>query len=207
MQSKPEIILLTSNNMEGNGCKSFIELNKPESKITLTLLSSDYDFDCFNVNRVSKNTIVILDYDSFEDKKILLFVEKMNHKEIKTIVYSQLSTPGLILKAKQLLISGYVSKHSNPECLLNCINVLELGGFYYDPIFSDLIKKISVFVQELSLTQRNVFYEVLSSPNKGLKEIAAQLSLSKHTAEVHLSNIYHKIDVSNYSELVTYFSL
>lgn len=207
MQSETEIILLTSNNMEGNGCKSFIELNKPGCKISLMLLSSDYDFDCFNFNGLSKNAIVIFDFDSFKNDNALFFIQKLTQEGIRTIIYSQLSTAGLILKAKQHLISGYVSKHSSPDCLLSCINVLELGGFYYDPIFSDLLKKISSFEEELSLTQRNVVYEVLSSPNKSLKEIAAQLDLSKHTAEVHLSNIYHKANVNNYSELLTYFSL
>lgn len=207
MQSETEIILLTSNNMEGNGCKSFIELNKPGCKISLMLLSFDYDFDCFNINDVPQNAIVIFDFDSFNARKNFPFIQKLTQEGIRTIIYSQLSTPGLILKAKQHLISGYVSKHSSPDCLLSCINVLELGGFYYDPIFSDLLKKISSFEEELSLTQRNVVYEVLSSPNKSLKEIAAQLHLSKHTAEVHLSNIYHKANVNNYSELLTYFSL
>lgn len=207
MQSESEIILLTSNNMEGNGCKSFIELNRPDCKISLTLLSSDYDFDCINIDDVPENAIVIFDFDSFKNDKALSFIQKLNQEEKRVIIYSQLSTPGLILKAKQYLISGYVSKHSSPDCLLSCINVLELGGFYYDPIFSDLLKKISSFEEELSLTQRNVVYEVLSSPNKSLKEIAAQLNLSKHTAEVHLSNIYHKANVNNYSELLTYFSL
>ena len=67
MQSETEIILLTSNNMEGYGCKSFIELNKPGCKISLMLLSSDYDFDCFNINDVPQNAIVIFDFDSFKN--------------------------------------------------------------------------------------------------------------------------------------------
>ena len=145
MQSETEIILLTSNNMEGYGCKSFIELNKPDHRISLMLLSSDYDFDCFNINDVPQNAIVIFDFDSFKNDNALFFIQKLTQEGIRTIIYSQLSTPGLILKAKQHLISGYVSKHSSPDCLLSCINVLELGGFYYDPIFSDLLKKISSF--------------------------------------------------------------
>ena len=72
MQSETEIILLTSNNMEGNGCKSFIELNKPGCKISLMLLFSDYDFvppkvnlDKFiKANKVVKMTGVVIDFSS-----------------------------------------------------------------------------------------------------------------------------------------------
>lgn len=193
--------------MEGNGCKSYIELNNPDWKTSLSLLSYNFDFTTFNINSIPKDAIVILDFDSFVDEKILFLVQKMTLLGIKTIIYSQLSTPGLILKAKQQLVSGYISKHSNPEYLLNCINVLELGGLYYDPIFSDLLKTISTFEKDLSLTQKSVYYEVLASSNKGLKEIAARLNLSKHNVEVHLSNIYQKAGVSNFQELISCFSL
>lgn len=207
MKSFNELQIITTNIMEGTGFKSFFEQKKSEYKINLDLVPNGFSLSDFNINRLTEKTLVILDTDSFEDSSLLDFLQELNIKEIKCVLYSKLSTPGLVIKARQLLISGYVSKSSSLECLLDCLNIVELGGSYYDTKFSGLIKEITDFEQTLSLTQRNLFYEAILFNNRTISDLAALQKTSKHAVEVHLSHIYHKAGVNNYNELINRFSL
>ena len=192
--------------MEGNGFKSFFEMHRPEYKVKFILPPStlpDYEL----ITGTVESSLIIFDTDSIEQDRILDFLQDLAKHEIKCIIYSRLTTPGLVLKAKQLGLSGYVSKASSLERLLDCLKVIELGGMYYDSCFSALLKEISDFTQMLSPMQQNLLYEALLFPNRSIREIAEALKISKHTAEVHLSNLYQKIGVHTFNELVDRFSL
>ena len=210
MSKANSLYIITKNVMEGAGFKSFFEQNKPEYEIHLQLLSgSSAQIDLFNELKttIKNNSTVIIDTDSFEDVSLFDFLLDLNERGIKCIIYSNLSTPGLIIKARELLISGYVSKKSPVNCLLDCLNVIELGGTYYDTSFSDLLKEILLFENNLSLTERKIFHEVLLFNNRPVKDLANIMNVSKHTVEVHLSNLYKKAHVNGYTELVSCFSL
>ena len=210
MNKTNDLYIITTNVMEGTGFKSFLEQNKPEYEIVLHLFSGvSGQTDLFNELKTTlkKNSTVIIDTDSFEDVELLDFLSDLNGLGIKCIIYSNLSTPGLIIKARELLISGYVSKKSPINCLLDCLNVIELGGAYYDTSFSDLLKKILLFEKSLSLTELKILHEVLLFNKRTIKSLANIMNISKHTVEVHLSNLYKKAGVSCYGELVSKFSL
>lgn len=209
MNKVNDLYILTTSVMEGAGFKSFFEQNKPEYEINLQLLSGLSDQIDFNELKITinNNSTVIIDTDSFEDVRLFDFLSYLNERGIKCIIYSNLSTPGLIIKARELLISGYVSKKSSVNCLLDCLNVIELGGTYYDTSFSDLLKEILLFENNLSLTERKIFHEVLLFNNRTVKDLANIMNISKHTVEVHLSNLYKKAHVNCYNELVSCFSL
>ena len=55
--------------------------------------------------------------------------------------------------------------------------------------------------------QQNLLYEALFVSSRSISEIAEVLKISKHTAEVHLSNLYQKIGVHTFNELVDRSSL
>ena len=209
MNKVNDLYILTTSVMEGAGFKSFFEQNKPEYEINLQLLSGLSDQIDFNELKITinNNSTVIIDTDSFEDVRLFDFLSYLNERGIKCIIYSNLSTPGLIIQARELLISGYVSKKSSVNCLLDCLNVIELGGTYYDTSFSDLLKEILLFENNLSLTERKIFHEVLLFNNRTVKDLANIMNISKHTVEVHLSNLYKKAHVNCYNELVSCFSL
>lgn len=204
MDSFSEVLIVTANAMEGSGCKNFLELNNLGIKISVVLLYPIFEMKLKNDNQ---KKIIIIDYDSLDEKSVFCFLKETESANHSIILYSQLSSPGILLKAKKLMISGYISKQSSPECLLNCIRVIELGGTYFDSCFSEVLRKISAFEIELTLTQRHIFFEAISSRNKNLKDIAEQMRISKHTLEVHLSNIYEKAGVKNFNELIDTFSL
>lgn len=200
-----KLIIFTSNEMEGNGFKSFFGIHRPEYKVTFILPLPFANYEAFIKN--AKNSIIVLDSDCIEKNKLVDFLLDITKQDIKCIIYSRLTTPGLLIKVRQLGISGYVSKTSPLNCLLDCLKVIELGGIYYDSCFSVQLKEISDFELSLSKMQQNLLYEALLFPNRSIREIADSLKISKHTAEVHLSNLYQKIGVDSFSELVDKFSI
>lgn len=200
-----KLLIFSGNEMEGKGFKSFFEMHRPEYKVNFRLPSPSMNYELFTETDV--DSLIIFDTDCIEQNRILEFLHDLAEHEIKCIIYSRLTTPGLVLKAKQLGLSGYVSKASSLERLLDCLKVIELGGIYYDSCFSALLKEISDFTQMLSPMQQNLLNEALLFPNQSIREIAEALKISKHTAEVHLSNLYQKIGVHTFNELVDRFSL
>ena len=211
MNKENVLQIITSSFMEGNGFKSFIEQNKPYYGVELKLVSvntcSHSDLSNNLECPVNKNSIVIIDTDSLEDEELFDLLSTLIEHEIKGIIYSNLSTPGLIIKSREMLISGYVSKKSSLNCLLNCLDVVELGGTYYDSCFSDLLKQIMNFEKGLSVSEKKLLEAVLLFNNRTIKELSEMMHISKHTVEVHLSNLYKKAGVSCYNELVSKFSL
>lgn len=202
-----ELQIITSNVMEGTGFKSFLSQNKADYEVKLQLLSANSSNYDELKNSVNKNAIVIIDTDSLEDETLFNFLLNLYEVEIKCIIYSRLSTPGLMIKARELSMAGYVSKNSKLSCLLNCLDVIELGGTYYDSCFSDLLKKIMNFEKMLSTSEKRLFEAVLLFNNKTIKDLSEILNISKHTVEVHLSNLYKKAKVSSFNGLIEKFSL
>lgn len=191
------IEIVTENIMEGGGLKNFLESSFPNCPVFL------YSFDSLLQVSIQENKkLKIIDIDNHKNEDL----EKIRRRN-KCIVYSQTNSPGLLMKCKKLLISGYVSKKSSSNCILNCIKVINLGGTYYDSCFSEILGKVSEFEKQLSLTQIGVFNRVLLNPDWSISEIAQDMEMSKHTLEVHLSNIYQKAEVNSFSELVSLFSL
>lgn len=211
MNKTNDLYILTKNVMEGTGFKSFIEQNKPEYEVKINLLSvnSSTHNDLFGElkKKLNKDNILIIDSDSLENERLFNFLLDLNELGLKCIIYSKLSTPGLMIKARKMLIAGYVSKSSPLENLLNCLDVIKLGGTYYDSCFSGLLKKIMLFENNLSVSEKKLFEEVLLFSNRTIRELSEAMHISKHTVEVHLSNLYKKAGVGCYNELVSKFSL
>jgi len=207
MDSFIEIQIITKNDIEGEGFLHFFQNQKPENKISLTITPSNIDISNLKIQNPESNKIVIIDTDHYENHNLFDFLNKMQEIKVKCIIYSGLSTPGLMLKARQMMVEGYISKTSSSGSLIKCLSVIELGGFYYDHRFSTIIKDISKFENSLSLMQRNIFYECLLFKNRTISNISEALNISRHSTEVHLSNIYLKAQVKNYTELISRFSL
>lgn len=207
MDKTIDLLVITTNAMESDGFKFFFEQNKPDYTVAIKLLPAYHSFNDIYDSRLKKDGILIFDTDSFDNNKLVECLGEIKKRDIKCIIYSRLSTPGLIMKARELFIHGYISKNSSLKSLLNCLNVIELGGTYYDECFSNLIKEIIDFEATLSLTQRKFLHEVLLFSNRTIRELSDDLNISKHTVEVHLSNLYKKAVVGTYNELVSRFSL
>jgi len=104
-----------------------------------------------------------------------------------------------IFKAICAGASGYLLKTSPVEKIVESIREVHAGGAPMTPRVArsvlDMFGRLSVPRQEYNLTSRE--QKILELMTQGLikKEIADQLSLSYHTVDTHLRNIYTKLHV------------
>lgn len=118
-----------------------------------------------------------------------------------------------ITRAFQSGASGYITKESASERLLECLESVSKGDLYMDPILHTAIvqnvmkssaQKSVTHPCYSSLTPREL--EVLRFLAEGLsaKEVAGKLYVSPKTVENHRSKIMKKLDLHTAVELVRY---
>jgi DNA-binding NarL/FixJ family response regulator len=132
----------------------------------------------------------------------------------KVIVISMYSKMDFIIKALQAGAIGYLVKDSTPEMLLNALNTVSQGHYYFDhTILEEIVEYL--LKQHLStasiseenydkLTRRE--QEVMRLVAQGLssKEIASKLYISPKTVENHRTKIMEKMGFDNLVDLVKY---
>jgi DNA-binding NarL/FixJ family response regulator len=129
--------------------------------------------------------------------------------QVKVLTLSRHADDGYI---RELLAAGacaYVLKQSAPSELIHAIRAVAAGGKYIDPKLT--AKVVDRFSDRASrgeakgiLSDRES--EVLRYIARGYsnKEIAAQISLSVKTVEVHKANAMRKLNITSRIDLVRY---
>ena len=104
--------------------------------------------------------------------------------------------------------SGYLTKESAPEQLVQAIRKIASGGAY---ISAEVAEQLALHAMpgnaalpHESLTERE--FEVLRLLVNGMSvtHIAARINLSVKTVSTHKSNLMHKMGLQNHSELIRY---
>ena len=109
--------------------------------------------------------------------------------------------------------SGYVPKRAAPEDLLDAIRLVHNGEIYIYPMLAKLL--VGDFLQRVGedeisraaldgLTEREQEILVALASGESSDEIAARLSISKHTVARHRENLMRKLGLHNRGELVKY---
>jgi two-component system response regulator NreC len=109
--------------------------------------------------------------------------------------------------------AGYVPKRAAPEDLLGAIYQVRSGEIYIYPMLTKLL--VDDFLQRVEedetskatldgLTKREQEILIALASGEGNDEIAARLSISKHTVSRHRENLMRKLGLHNRSELVKY---
>ena len=106
--------------------------------------------------------------------------------------------------------SGFVLKHSAPSELVTAIQEALKGGTYVTPqIAGDLLDSFrrgipagAEALGELTPRQREVLQ--LVAEGRSAKEIAAELRISRRTAEFHKARLMGALGVQNTAELIQY---
>ncbi len=148
--------------------------------------------------------IIIIDIELGEENgfDLALYVRE-SFPSVKIIMYTMHDENDYILKAKQIKIDGYISKASDSEEFVKCIDTISAGNKYLE---NRLLEGQSVIDEALSLlTKREatIFKEMITG--KTNEEIATALSLSKHSVEVYATTIYEKTFCQNRTEFLKKF--
>jgi DNA-binding NarL/FixJ family response regulator len=103
--------------------------------------------------------------------------------------------------------SGFVLKHSAGEELIRALHEVQRGLVYITPLIAkDVVKTLAEPVGEtasrLTLRQRQVLR--LVAEGRPMKEVAAELGLSRRTAETHKYQIMQTLGLHTTAELIRY---
>lgn len=142
-------------------------------------------------------------------KSSLKWVEhiRLQQPGIKILAFSSYHAPGVVRRALNQGVDGYLLKDTTKAELLQAFKTLLRGELYLspriqmpgrpqDPIFQDTFTRFS------NLTSRE--QEVAKAILQGLssQEIADRLFISLHTVQTHRKNLFRKLDVHSAAELI-----
>ncbi len=134
-----------------------------------------------------------------------------HESDTKVIIFSMHDSPKYIYKALNSNISGYLTKNSGKEELVEAINKVRNGEEYYSQTVSQVIVKgfkkrrgdgdeVKDPIELLSKREKEVLQLLADGLNS--KEIAKKLYLSERTISNHRANMLQKCQVDNTVKLV-----
>ena len=135
-----------------------------------------------------------------------------NESNIPIMVLSSWNTLDVIYKALSVGATGYVLKEKDDFELMFAIRTMLKGEAIIDPIIAKkILRKFSHSLYEKSqgqnderadLSQRQI--EILNCVADGMssREIGDTLNISKYTVDVHIKNIYQKLEVNSRTKAI-----
>lgn len=131
-----------------------------------------------------------------------------HRKDIPVLVLSMHNEPQMAARALKVGASGYITKDSDPECLIEAIRKVAGGGKYIDPSLAEQMVFDTIFpAQRLPhalLSDREFDVFRLLAAGKRVGEIAEQLAISNKTVSTHKLHLMEKMNLSNTADLVRY---
>ena len=134
--------------------------------------------------------------------------------ETRVVILSMHLKIEYITKAFQAGATGYITKESATERLLECLESVAKGEYFMDPSLAhEVVESLmrsekkelkSADASYASLTRREKQVMCLLAEGLSTTEIAEKLFISRKTVENHRSNILSKLDLHSTVELVRY---
>ena len=134
--------------------------------------------------------------------------------ETKVVMVSVHCKIDYITKAFEAGATGYFTKETAAEKLVECIQAVINGDYYVDSALSHEVVKSLLKSSKKELAKADAEYTALTSREQEIlrliaegqstKEIASSLFISPKTVENHRTNIMSKLDLHSTMELVRY---
>ena len=141
--------------------------------------------------------------DGMETTKII----KEKKPEIKIIILTTYNDPEIISELVNLGVAGYVLKNSDKHEIIEAINKVMTGRYYFSAEIEEIIikgitaKKNSALIH---FTDREIEIIKLLSKEYTNDKIANELFISYRTVETHRKNIMQKTKSHNLAGLLKY---
>jgi DNA-binding NarL/FixJ family response regulator len=159
--------------------------------------------------RTGKFDIVLLDVSMPEKNGFDTLKQIVDGaSETKVLILSMYSEDQYAVRLMKAGASGYLSKDSAPEQLVDAIRKIVAGKKYISPTLAELL------LQECGLDSEKPYHELLSNreyqvlrllgSGKKVSEIAEILSISVKTVSTYRAHILEKMKLKNNAELTFY---
>lgn len=201
-ESVKSLMLVDDHEMILIGLKNFLE-----SKTDWTVAGEARDIDSAkNIlqNISSLPQIIVIDIELGEESgfDLALFVRE-NYPSMKIVMYTMHDGNDYVLKAKQTKIDGYISKASDSEEFLKCIDAVYKGQKFLENRLKEGQNLIDETLSLLTKRETSIFQEMLNG--KTNEEISKVLDLTKHSVEVYVTTIYEKTFCQNRQDFLKKF--
>lgn len=201
-KSTKTLMIVDDHEMILIGLKNFLE-----SKTDWTVAGEARDIDSAkNIlqNISSLPQIIVIDIELGEESgfDLALFVRE-NYPSMKIIMYTMHDGNDYVLKAKQTKIDGYISKASDSEEFLKCIDAVYKGQKFLENRLKEGQNLIDETLSLLTKRETSIFQEMLNG--KTNEEISKVLDLTKHSVEVYVTTIYEKTFCQNRQDFLKKF--
>lgn len=133
---------------------------------------------------------------------------KSQYPHIPILVLSMHNTVQVATKAIKAGASGYATKDSDPELLIQAVLKVAAGGKYMSPALADKMlfgapsPEPDASAAKLSEREMDVFRGMLRGHS--LNDIASALHISSKTVSTHKARLMEKLQVSSTAEIVLY---
>ena len=130
--------------------------------------------------------------------------------ETRVIGVTMHSQPAYAKKMMQFGASGYVTKNSSREEMVNAIVEVSKGNQFVceeiKELFSESVEDPAALTAVNSLTEREMDVINLIRQGSSSKDISAKLEISVKTVEVHRHNILKKLKLKNAASLIHFMN-
>ena len=161
--------------------------------------------------RESRWDVVILDLSLPDRSGFQVLADlKREQPDLPVIVLSMHAEDEYAVRALRIGASGYVTKESAPEELIEALQKVTRGGRYMTPALAEKIAfayaspSTAKEKPHHSLSEREMEILQLIGAGKSLKEIAAMLSLSVKSVGTYRARVLEKMTMSTNADLIRY---
>jgi DNA-binding NarL/FixJ family response regulator len=133
---------------------------------------------------------------------------KLCRAALPILVFTMHNEPQVATRAIKAGASGYITKDSDPERLVEAIRKVSAGGKYIDPAIAEQVVFATTFQNpdfphtQLSEREFEVFRMLVAG--NCVNEIAAKLCISNKTISTHKVHLMEKMNLGNVADLVRY---
>lgn len=133
---------------------------------------------------------------------------RADHPRLPILVLSMHNELQVAKRVLQAGASGYVTKGSMQETLMDAVRRVATGGRFVDPLIAEqMMFEKSTPGEDAPherLSDRELHILKLFAKGKGVNEIATELFISNKTVSTHKARLMQKLNFQNNAELVRY---
>jgi len=170
---------------------------------------ADNGFDVLDHVRAGEYDVLILDI-TMPGPNILDLVKKLVHNngELSILVLSIHSEEQYAIRVLRAGASGYLTKESAPEELVNAIRKVSRGGKYVSAALAEkMLFNLGVDQERLPhdhLSDREYQSLCMIASGMSVKDIAQELNLSEKTISTYRSRVLQKMEMKHNAEITHY---